>query len=387
MAFFRESNIAFRALRKSLTILFGLLPVDRKKLVFDNFGGKGFGDDPKYIAQELLRRDPSLKIYWLIKGKQDGFPKEIRTVPVGSIRANYHFCTAAVWVDNIKNLPKPRKRANQFYLQTWHSTLGFKKNEADAPTLEQNYIEKSKADAAKADLMYTNNDFRLEKYRNHYWYSGPVMKCDVPRLGIILNPPAGLREAVCSKFGIPAEHKILLYAPTFRKKTNLDAYRFDMGRCLHALEEKFGGAFSALVRLHPNESARAGELLNNDQMSIFNATKYPDMQELLAVCDVLITDYSGCMFDFGVSGKPVFLLAQDLEDYLAKDREAYFRLDQLPFSLSRNIEELITNIESFSENCYLQHCGDFWNSIGLHDSGNGSKVIADLIQAKLSQRE
>lgn len=387
MFFFQEKNIAFRALRKGLTILFGFLPVNPRKLVFDNFGGKGFGDDPKYIAQELLRRDPSLKIYWLVKGEPMVFPREIRTIPVGSIRANYHFCTAAVWVDNIKNNPKPPKKPGQFYLQTWHSTLGFKKNEADAPTLDQNYINKSKADAKKTDLMYTNNDFRLDKYRNCYWYSGPVIKCDVPRMSILLNPPAGLRESIRSCFGIPAEHKVVLYAPTFRKKTNLDVYRFDLESCLDTLEQKFGGRFTALIRLHPNESGRAGELMAHPSERICNASNYPDMQELLAGCDVLITDYSGCMFDFSVTGKPVFLLAQDLEDYLAKDREAYFRLDQLPFPLAQSSEELLADIGKFSEEHYRKRCSEFWDSVGLCDSGNGSAVIADLILEKLSQRK
>ena len=385
MFFFQETNIAFRALRKGLTILFGFLPVDRKKLVFDNFGGKGFGDDPKYIAQELLRQDPSLKLYWLVKGEQTGFPPGIRTVPVGSIRANYHFCTAAVWVDNIKNLPKPPKRAGQFYLQTWHSTLGFKKNEADAPTLDENYINKSKADAAKTDLMYSNNEFRLDKYRNRYWYSGPVIKCDVPRMGILLKPPAGLRETILRSFDIPAEHKVVLYAPTFRKKTNLDVYRFDLQGCLDALEQKFGGTFTAMIRLHPNESGRAGELVPHPSDRVRNATGYPDMQELLAACDVLITDYSGCMFDFSITGKPVFLLAQDLPEYLAKDREAYFQLDQLPFPLAQTSDGLLTDIGEFSEEHYRESCREFWDSVGLCDSGNGCAVIADLIQEKLSQ--
>ena len=54
------------------------LPICRRKIIFDNFAGKGFGDDPKYIALELLRRDPSLKMYWVLKNPDDPLPRGIR---------------------------------------------------------------------------------------------------------------------------------------------------------------------------------------------------------------------------------------------------------------------------------------------------------------------
>ena len=382
--FFDERNIVFRALRKGMCGLFYFLPISRKKIVFDNFGGKGFGDDPKYIAQELLNRNLGLKLYWLVKGEQPSLPEGIIPLKLGSIRACYHMSTAAVWVDNIKNVPKVRKKKGQFYIQTWHSTLGFKKNEADAPTLSQNYVNKAKADAAKTDLMYSNNDFRLEKYRTRYWYSGPVLKCDVPRMGILLNPGEALRQQVYRSFGMDPEKKLVLYAPTFRKETDLEGYRFDYDRCLQVLEKTFSGSFAMLIRLHPNESPRAGELTEYIPQRICNASGYPDMQELLAVCDVLITDYSGCMFDFGFAEKPVFLLAKDLESYLAKDRQAYFSLDQLPFSLAQSSRELEENIAAFSGDAYRRACRQFKESIGLTDSGRGAQVIADIILEKLN---
>ena len=41
---------------------FSWLPLNKRKLVFDNFGGRGYGDNPKYIADELLKQDNLLKI-------------------------------------------------------------------------------------------------------------------------------------------------------------------------------------------------------------------------------------------------------------------------------------------------------------------------------------
>ena len=53
------------------------------------------------------------------------------------------------------------------------------------------------------------------------------------------------------------------------------------------------------------------------------------MQELLCTVDMLITDYSSCMFDFALSGKPCLQFATDIESY-RQDRNFYFPLDRLP---------------------------------------------------------
>ena len=359
------------------------LPVCNKKVIFDNFGGKGFGDDPKYIAEELLKRNLGLDLIWVTSDMSLEFPKGIRKVKYGTIKAAYHWSTAKVWVDNIKSSIKVNKKPEQFYIQTWHSTLGFKKNEKDAKTLTERYITQSKKDAEITNLMYSNNDFRVDKYRNSYWYSGEVIKCDVPRMSILINTPETVRDTVRKYFSISEGKKIVLYAPTFRKKKSLNTYFFNYSNCLRALKTRFNNDFVMLIRLHPNESKFNGELNVYDGVNILNASNYPDMQELLAVSDVLITDYSGCMFDFGLVYKPVFLFAKDLQAYLSEDREVYFRLDKVPFKLATNEEDLIINIESFSNEEYLDSCKKFSSSIGYIDSGNGAIYISDLIIEKL----
>ena len=106
--------------------------------------------------------------------------------------------TSKIWIDNIKSSIKVEKKSNQYYIQTWHSTLGFKMNEQDAELLPQKYIREAKKDAAITDLMYSNNDFRIEKYRNRYWYNGEVIKCDVPRMSILFDCPKTLKHQILS---------------------------------------------------------------------------------------------------------------------------------------------------------------------------------------------
>lgn len=361
------------------------LPIDSKKIIFDNFGGRGYGDDPKYIAEELRKQNHDLKLIWLTSDMSIELPCEIKPIKYGTIRAAYHLSTAKIWIDNIKSSIKVEKKPNQYYIQTWHSTLGFKMNEQDAELLPEKYIIESKKDAAKTDLMYSNNDFRLDKYKNRYWYNGPVIKCDVPRMSILYKCPSSLKKKIYTLYSIPKEKKIILYAPTFRKNSNLELFKMDYEKVLYTMKQKFGEEFVLLIRLHPNEANRSKELIRGECNKLFDASMYPDMQELLAVADILITDYSGCMFDFGFVGKPVFLFAKDVENYRLNERKMYFSIDDVPFTMAENEEQLVINIQNFVSENYKYDCNKFKKKIGFSDSGKGAKTIADIIIKKIEE--
>jgi CDP-glycerol glycerophosphotransferase len=69
------------------------------------------------------------------------------------------------------------------------------------------------------------------------------------------------------------------------------------------------------------------------------------VSELFLVADVLITDYSSVMFDYTVTGKPVFFYVPDLDDYRAKLRGFYFNLiGSAPGPVVRTSAELVSLI-------------------------------------------
>ena len=352
-----------------------LLPARDHKIVFDNFGGRGYGCDPKYIAEELLKRDEDLDLVWLTRSMSEEFPKGIRPVRYGGIRAVYEQATARVWVDNFKSGIRIRKKKAQYYIQTWHSSLGLKKNEQDAGRLDRAYVRRAVRDASMTDLMYSNNAFRADKYRNSFWYHGEVMRCGHPRNGVLLHTPPAVIRKVRKHFGIPEEKRILLYAPTFRSKTGGVGYRLDIGACLEVLRDRFGGDYICLFRMHPNVAYQGTDCSEG----VIPASDYPDMQELMAAADVMITDYSGSMFEFMLTGRPVFLFAGDVARYLAEERELYFTFGELPFSLAEDETQLRQNILAFDYEAYRTACRQFMELVGMEEDGEGARVLADRI--------
>ncbi len=359
-------------------ILFYLLRIFRiksDKVVFCSFYGKGFGCHLKYIALELL--DKGLDMVWLIKECDDSIPEKIRQVKFKSLRAFYELATAKVWVDNCRKPIYTVKRKSQFYINTGHGTIPLKRVEKDAENvLPNSYIKAAKHDSLMVNLFTVNSTFSENLRRNSYWYDGKIEVTGSPRVDPLINYADRLRTKVKKFFCIPEDSIIILYAPTFRRDYDLTPYKFDKEKLLVSIKKITGKKCFLLYRLHPEMSKMAG--LIGDSIDMKNASLYPDMQELLASSDILITDYSGSMFEFFYLGKPCFLYATDLEEYV-KDRDFYFDIRKLPFQVCRNEIELYNSIRDFDPEQYRKACSLFCKENGVLEDGKSSRRVADII--------
>lgn len=362
--------------------------INEKKIVFVSYYGAGYGDNPKAIADYIIENNLNFELVWLLDtNKNDGLdmPKEVKKVKYGSIRSLYELSTAKVWVDNCRKQYFPKKKKGQIYIQTWHGSLALKKIEADAPTLSNVYINMAKNDSKVIDIIVSGCKFKSNVYRNSFWYSGEILNVGTPRADVFFNDETVCknREKVYDYYKLNKETKTILYAPTFRQTQNLDVYLLNYKKIKEVLVNKFGGKWQILVRLHPNISHLAKELkLTND---VINATLYKDMQELLCSSDIVITDYSGLMFDFYILNRPLFLFCSDFVEYTSSDRELYFDLEKMPFSISKSNEELCDNIYKFDMMKYLTEIESFKNAIGFCERGSACSDLLKWLNEKLIQ--
>ncbi|MBO7127852.1 CDP-glycerol glycerophosphotransferase family protein [bacterium] len=358
-----------------------LLPL-QNKIVFNAWIGKGFCDEPKYILLELLKQKVNAKYIWLVNDLNAETPPQVKKVKYGSWLANFHYITAKIWIDNTKSSPKPQKRLGQFYLQTWHGCWGPKGAEqAVENQLSKEYIEAAKLDASKTDLMYINNEYEKQIYENSFWYDGPVINANFSSLSILLRTPEDVVTKIRKAFDISLDRKIVIYAPTFRNEFSAEVYIWDYERIIRALENRFGGEFVLLVRLHPNIATR--ELGLKYSSIIKDATQYLDMYELLAASDVLITDISSTMSVMAFAKRPVFLFAKDFDEYAVSDRPLIYPLKKLPFTISRSVDELEKSIIEFDKKAYDFKTDAFMSDIGFHDDGHGAEKICRILLRQL----
>ena len=345
-----------------------ILPVNPQKIVFTNFYGKGYGDNPKAIAEELIKKAPGYRLIWMTDDTSCEFPPEIQRVPYSSFRRIYHLCTAKVWIDNCRKGARYKKKG-QLYIQTWHG-FALKRIEGDVVgALPQSYESYARRDSDQIDLILSDSCHMTEVYRRAFWYKGEILESGSPRNDILLRHDEKLKEKVYRCFSIPTHKKMILYAPTFRKDHSLSCYQLNVSELLETLKSKFGESFVFVYRLHPALSGLGKELYHHP--FAVNAENYPDIQELFVAADVLLTDYSSVMFDYMLTRKPCFLFAVDIDRY-REDRNFYFDLNALPFTVSENQNALHTAIAQFEEKNYLERIQRFIVQTGMKTVGNAS---------------
>lgn len=367
-----------------LCLLMRIFPIQQNKIVCCNMKGKRYGDNPKYILDEILRQGLDYDIVWLMKSETDAdMPKQIRVAAYHPFSLAYELATAKVWIDSNTKPLGLLKRKGQYYIQTWHGSYGLKKMYGDIPD-KMNLFDKRNVqyNSKIQDLFVSNSDFYSEIYRRAFWYEGEILQCGSPRNDIFFTENEECREKVQEYFGTKGKH-MALYAPTYRNDFGTDAYRLDFERLRKNFEKRFGGEWVILVRLHPHNMMDAKDFLVYDD-TLINATDYSVMQELLVACDVLISDYSSCMFDFVTTKKPCFMYASDAAKY-KDEHDFYFDIYELPFPLAENNEDMEQRVLEFDEEQYQTKLQEMFTKVGLCEDGTACKQVVQWIQKKVEQ--
>lgn len=362
--------------------IYGHCPIKKNKIIAWNSLFKGFGDSPKYIIEYLCENFPDkYDIVWVYdrtKSPPKDLPRGVRAVPYFSIEYLKEISTAKIIISNIRtgDMHYFNKRKGQFYIQTWHSSIRLKKIEGDAVKfLGEDYAKRAKADSDKCDLIVSGCKFSTDIFKNSFWYDGDILEGGTPRCDIFFKDNAESCEKVRKYFSLDKGTKTVLYAPTFRDSECDALHGIDCEGIINALQAKFGGKWAFLYRLHPNVAKDIAPPCGG----AYDATSYPDIQELIASCDLLITDYSSCMFDMAIRKMPCVLYVPDMEKYLSDERGFYFGIDELPFPYALDNEALTEYITNFDTAGYENKINEFLANVGSYENGTSCKALAEKI--------
>ena len=99
----------FQAFRRSLAYyICRVFPIKKTKIVMWTFEGSGgYACSPRYVAEEILRRnrlgETNFEIVWLVEDLKKEFPAEIKKVKNTLWSRAYHLSTAKCWVANTRS--------------------------------------------------------------------------------------------------------------------------------------------------------------------------------------------------------------------------------------------------------------------------------------------
>lgn len=373
-----------------------VFPVKKGKIVFTTFEGDGgFCCNPRYIAEELLRRqgwqdkNNSYELIWLVNDMERRFPEGIRKVKNTFLNRAYHLVTAQVWVDNSRKAYGTAKRKSQLYIQTWHAALEFKAVGMFRGKLFPRiaYLV-SRYDSRLADYVLSNSEWCTQRYPKMLLYDGTILKTGSPRCDIFTTKRKELYGMIRERYGVPTDGKIVMFAPTFRgggqkgkRQVFSEEPTLDFEMLSHALHEKFGGIWYIFMRLHPQLAAQMeGIPLRERSEYMVDVSQADDMNEVLAAVDAFVTDYSSSAFDAVNMRIPVFLYADDLQEYVQERGKLMWDMEKLPFGVAETNDELREMIAGFELKEYEDAVGVFLKRCGVLEDGRASERVADVIE-------
>ncbi|MFM2097878.1 MAG: hypothetical protein RIT06_506 [Chloroflexota bacterium] len=137
----------------------------------------------------------------------------------------------------------------------------------------------------------------------------------MPNTDPLIDPvqSATSREQVRTKLGIGSDEIAVLWAPTFRGPSILEAAA-PVDLDLELLMSRLSPKHRLILRMHPfvQKSLNIPAALRD---RVVDASSEEDINSVLLAGDILVSDYSSLIYEFSLLGRPIALFAPDLDKY------------------------------------------------------------------------
>lgn len=367
--------------------LFGLasrLP-RREEIVFECDRGRHFGDAPRYLYERLVHRSQRPVIVWANNTTLRLTDPGSRKIERHSPTYYWHLGRARYWINNQNFPPDLVKPARTTFLQTWHGTP-VKKMQHDVANMasrDAGYQGRAARLTSYWDVLLSGSPYATQCFRSAFRFSGRILEEGYPRNDVFSWPDASERaRATRQRLDLDGDPRaIILYAPTFRDDNRPGAnWGHDLALDIDRLATELAEDHVLIVRLHPlvRESLRAA--IARHPQFVIDGSPYDDIQELMLVSDVLITDYSSVFFDWTVLQRPVLFFTYDLDHYRDELRGFYLDLEsQAPGPMVRDNDELIAALKDIDgvRARYAERLHEFRDTYAPRDDGGASDRVLD----------
>lgn len=363
----------------------------RPLALYESYWGREFSDSPAVLQREISRRALLHSHLAVVNDAQCTPDGSIQVVAAGS-RPYYDALATGRLIVNNTHLPDYfERRPGQIVLQTWHG-VGLKSIGLDIAEVHfrnREYRERILRESSQWTYLISPSPFASPILRRAFNYEGALLETGAPRNDLFYDPAREqLALAIRRRLGVSPSQRIILYAPTWRDDVSDAAgkYRLDLHLDLLDLATRLGPDYAVLFRKHPNI---VDSLPAATSRKVIDVSGYPEVNELLLVCDILVTDYSTLMFDFANTGRPMIFYTYDLDHYRDTLRGFYFDFEaEAPgplVSQESEITELILSAESWAAS-YQERYEAFMRRFCPWDDGHAAERVVDVIQDALESQ-
>lgn len=263
-------------------------------------------------------------------------------------RILYHIAKSKyIFVDDFYPLIYPIKlRKTKKLIQLWHAMGAYK---------TVGYSRMGKPGGPSGYTLthrnYTGTIVSSESIRKNYAEAfgidiEKVHALGIPRTDVFFddNYSRDIKEKIYQKYPNLKSKKVILFAPTFRGNGQGTAYYDFSWIDFKLLEERFQKDYICIIKLHPFIKNRPDYDFNNSNFYL-DLTSEREINDLLFITDILITDYSSVIYEYSFFKKPIIFYVPDMEEYISS-RDFYYPFEKYNYGVSvTTMDDLVKAIE------------------------------------------
>ncbi|WP_058485671.1 CDP-glycerol glycerophosphotransferase family protein [Defluviitalea phaphyphila] len=398
---FKIKNRFFWLINFIMFNLIKIFPRDKKIWVYGAWLGNKYADNAKYFFEYMNSYHPEIRSIWITKNKE--IKKYLKNK---GYEVYNHLEIKGIWfrlragvqlyTNGLFDFGNVVLCGGAYIIALWHGM----------PIKKITYDEVARNNTNKIIIFLKNIKIKLfnECYRNMSICTSNFMLKNIssafrikkdnivitgqPRNDVFIKNLD--KKNVLAKFvpNITNKKKIILYLPTYRtsddssrKFNNFLNNLINNKELIKLLEDSDS---YLLIKWHLL-AKNINEHITN-RIIFLNDNNVDDVQELLAVSDIHVTDYSSSLVDFLLLERPVIFLAPDLKEYISKENGLYIDYNYLAGELkatnSKEFVELLYKIMNDNIS-YLQHIKKLNNLFNEKQSCNFSENVYNKVVEKL----
>ncbi|MGL4873805.1 MAG: bifunctional glycosyltransferase/CDP-glycerol:glycerophosphate glycerophosphotransferase [Clostridium sp.] len=349
-----------------------LLPIKKELVILASNKSKELSGNLLYINKELVKKDSyNIKLYL---DNERGFIESLK------MYRNFARAKYVVLDDYYRQIYGLKFKKEAEVIQVWHACGAFKKFGFSAVGKKDSNSKEFELNAHSAyTKVVTSSKNIVKEYAEAFNVREEnVLPLGVPRTDIMLDEEyrTFIRRNLQNEYPEIKDKKIILYAPTFRggpKERKNFKLELNPTRLLKNIDEDY----ILVLKLHPSVKNGLKDVIIPKALKkrVINIDSGNDINDLIAISEIVITDYSSVVFEGALLDKKIIMFAYDKEEYL-RERDFYYEYDSfVPGNIAKTNEEIVEIINN--NNFDIQRVREFKNKFFDQYDGQASKRLVE----------
>lgn len=346
--------------------------------VFENLWGRSPRLNCLAVYEQIHKEYPHMRCVFLMRADQTNDVPPGVEYAVHNTNKYYKLLAQAKYFFLDVNLPGWwHKRDGQVFTQLHHGTP-LKSMGVEERGKSRRWKRGLLTRCARWDYSLVSNSYSAEVWKHSYPVKVQTLEYGYPRNDVLVDANAVDVARARGRLGIPDDHRVVLYMPTYRDSSDVATYGVDIEELAAELDERT----TLLVRGHyfyGGSQALAGN------GRLVDVSTYPSVEDLYLAADLMVGDYSSAMFDFANLGRPIVLFPYDW-NYYRVVRGTYFDITvDAPGEVVRTIAQLADALRnrSYESSDAQERLAKFRSIFCEFDDGHAAeRIVAKVLRGE-----